>query len=998
MTTRVTPGRPRHFPARHGRRLLHAAVWATALCLSLGISRAEDEEDGLPDKDDGGSAAYAEEPAAAPAGDLAGKDIAASYPLAQRARIHVLGGGVRGFGVLASYPGAPPSGVVVTRATTPASGEPYRPISLARVFDPHGNLVAIEDFTDQTEKVSSRVIKLPVGDPGIWRVSFSGGRSGDLVEVRLPETRNWGICGELSLGVTETTPRPAYLWIPPSSLSLLVGIEKGKADGIEIRGDPGGKVLAKPQPDSLRRVARLVLSPAPAGSVCELVLPKKFEGALVIDGAPGLLCPSVEAARVLRGGTVESHGLLVSGPLQARARDWMAAHAGVNRSPSLTFPAKVPKDLASPQLQVLGFEKYGCLNSLSSMVARQNANLDPSSPYFGSGFAPKNPEPATWINFLPGRLRASFFPGGVAAAATFDSPLNPVFHDPDFVTRAALAGLQEIAASPENFLLRESSLFETRFPMRNAFGLYIGGITGPFRELNHLLPNDAQKIWEEGVCAVGDKLADFQSYESNQWAHILKGHLDIYIATGKKRFLGYFERLAPVFLQNRFGPDSKFGLHPAGFYLEEYGPDGNYDNLNSFFMAACYLDYRALPEAKLELVEMFRKAIASNLDFRSLFWLPQPDGTILSPTAFNCRTTANLAGAGYPGTFMVKSEFPLAAARFALTPMPVKGVGPAANYSFVANTPEWIHRVLKDGLQHGPGAFGAEISATGWWVPDLVRAYALPDKAQPALLPFQEKERTWTKPGLFAWKRGNLYGVVFYDVSGATRSLNGFFGGGPTALWTSVLGSLVNSTSPYGAMERPEGKSDKGVKRIYADSINWLDAPEKITFSCVYGHDGQGRLFYTGKERAAGQGTPDGGWEVTAQLAEPKGSLKWTYHTTADGMTLEVSLRMASPIKDAYLSLPLWTKSGELKVAKAADDAVTVSNSRGSARFEWQRGLAGSVELSVIDGLERLVIALPRDGTPLRLTLQVAESETPSEVLSGQGAARAPAAGAAEDE
>lgn len=953
-------------PGRSG--MLQAVALGVVLWAVLGVCRAGENTGGLLEKEDGGAAVYTEGAAVVPKDELVSGELIAAFPVAQKASIHVLGGGVRGFGMLASYSKESPKSILVTRVTRPSSKEPYRPISLARVFDPQGRLAAIEDFTDQTTAKVTREIKIPSGTPGIWRVSFSGGRKDDLVEIRMPATPVWGVCGELSLGVTATTPRPAYIWLPPSSLKLVVGIEDGTPQGIEIRDESGEKILASPQPDDLKRKARLVLDPAPAGQICKLVLPEKFDGALVIDGAPGLLCPSPAAAAELRGGTVESHGLIVAGPLQARARNWMVAHAGVNRTPALAFPPELPGDLEMPQLQVLGFEKYGCLNSLAAMVERQNANLDPGSPYFGSGSDASRSEAATWVNFLPGRLRSAFFPGGLAAAATFDSPLNPVLRDPDFVTRTALAGLQEIAAIGEDFLLREKSLFEVRYPMGNAFGLYVGGITGPFREIRSLLPEDAREIWQEGVCAIGDKLADYQSYMSNQWAHILKGHLDIYIATHEKRFLGYFERLAPVFLQNRYGPASKFGLHPAGFYLEEYGPDGNYDNINSFFVAACYLDYKSLPEAKPELVEIFRQTIASNLEFRSLFWLPQPNGAIYSPTAFNCRTTANLAGVGYPGTFMVKGEFPLAAMRFAMTPVPEKGVGGAATFSYVANTPAWIRRVLKDGLRRGPDAFGGESSSSGWWVPDLVRAYAEPEKAEVAKLPFQEQDRTWMKPGLVAWKRGEIYGAVFYDVDGATRMLKGFFGGGPTVLWTSALGSFINSSSPYAATAPAEGKSGSSIKRIFSNSASTLDAPEKITFSCLYGRDGQGRFFFTGKERSSLQ--EDNGYKISSTLENPKASLLWSYQAGVDEVVMGVTFRPAAPVKEVFLNLPLWIKGGNLQVEKADDHTIKIANATGAVQITWSPGVAGAIAPSTIDGLQRLVIGVPQDGTSLQVTFR----------------------------
>ena len=70
-----------------------------------------------------------------------------------------------------------------------------------------------------------------------------------------------------------------------------------------------------------------------------------------------------------------------------------------------------------------------------------------------------------------------------------------------------------------------------------------------------------------------------------------------YLTTGNPRFLGIFEREMTAYVDNTYGPASKFGQHPAGFYLEEYGPDGNYDHLNFYCVCVCYYFYRDMKNA-----------------------------------------------------------------------------------------------------------------------------------------------------------------------------------------------------------------------------------------------------------------------------------------------------------------------------------------------------------------------------------------------------------------
>ena len=133
---------------------------------------------------------------------------------------------------------------------------------------------------------------------------------------------------------------------------------------------------------------------------------------------------------------------------------------------------------------------------------------------------------------------------------------------------------------------------------------------------------------------------------------MMYGHLNTYAATGEERFRGYFETLMNAYLDNTFGPASKHGQHPAGYFLEEYGPDGNYDQLNSFCVVASYYKYRNLPGADPVLVEKLRRGIEKDLQFKSCYWLVQPDGGICSPNALNCRTDGNLASPSWPGDYI----------------------------------------------------------------------------------------------------------------------------------------------------------------------------------------------------------------------------------------------------------------------------------------------------------------------------------------------------------
>lgn len=104
-----------------------------------------------------------------------------------------------------------PLQIRIQRTTQRPASEPYVPTALARVFDPDGNLAAWADFTDQQEGTAAQLLTVPPSKSGIYRISFSGGRTGDLIEIGLPQTEIWGIRGEMALGLTGTLPETLYL-------------------------------------------------------------------------------------------------------------------------------------------------------------------------------------------------------------------------------------------------------------------------------------------------------------------------------------------------------------------------------------------------------------------------------------------------------------------------------------------------------------------------------------------------------------------------------------------------------------------------------------------------------------------------------------------------------------------------------------------------------------------------------------------------------------------
>jgi hypothetical protein len=805
-------------------------------------------------------------------------------------------------------------------------------------------------------------------------VSFTGGFQGDLIEFRLPETHIWGVRGEMALGLTDTIPHQAYIWAPDSVVALMVGVEAGNPQGLalyHIDETGAATLVATPVADPTGRPARLIVNDPVPDSLYRLSIPDFFDatGALIVEGAPGLLCPSADAARILHGGAVKSHGLWTGGPLQARARDWMVMHLPeIHRDAVAAWnvPDDIPEEISSdPQAlarEALGYGKYFApLNNLEHMIELQNDNLDPDSPFFGwTWTSPPARLSPNWTNFLPADKASVRIPSALAAAWSIRSPLNPAGGSEELSYRATFSAMANIVSLQGDDLVRERTLLETRYPMLHAFFVYLElAETLALLEESSGVPPDAEEIWCEAAMAVGDKLADFKSYMSNQWLHIILAHLQVYRATGEERFLEYFEQQMACFLEaGDKHPDGKFGQHPSGFYLENYGPDGSYDGVNAAYMAACYQIYRDLPEASAELVSGMHRAIEKNLRLRSFFWLPQPDGSVASPSSVCTRKTIPYGNSIWGADYITRSSFPLGAARAALLRAPDSGVGKdATNASYVANTPEWIRRVVAEGVRRGYGAWKYNY---GNLYPHLLRAYEIPQTATPARLPFQEENEFWTLPGVQAWNYGGLYGVVFYDVVGARRTLDNYMGGGPTVLWRRELGSFINGSAP--------STPSPGLS---------LTSSDELVFSCVFGQHENGELYYTGKERSVCE-TDDSSdssalrFVIRSEIKDPAGSLAWRYSIGDQSLEIGVGFALEEAVDGVFLNLPLTAHKG-VDISYVSPNRVIIQRMGGDIEnssgviIEWPKDFRGELMPSVDSSTVRLVVEMPNNGEELVL-------------------------------
>lgn len=814
--------------------------------------------------------------------------VQGASPIRLDVNIHTMGGNVRGFGVLAEYSAASPGKVVLTRTTKPGAFE-FKPdyggfasICSFKIYDPQGKVVQFFDLGAQKTEQARYEFSLPAGNPGVWRFSVANGLGTDSYQIEFPETPVWGVRGEMALGIRNAFPKEMFLYVPEQAELLIAMVWGAKEANIELFD--GTKLLGAPKPAGNRKL--ITLDRIPKGKAVKVVLNNMKGAALAFDGVPGLLCPTPEAALKLKGGQVKASGFFLNGPIQANVRKVMAEFKPDDFQFTLKYPPYEPQKIRNPQLECLLFGRYGPLGTLVSASEKQI--LDSSSPFFGANTKLDNKNLKDWRKGIYGGVISPFSAESLAAAAETPLSLNPLYRNRAIINRSLIAAFYHLVQLQGDGILREGDLRRNDYPMTHSFFVY-DNLAKTLDLLKNDLTPAQREAYRDALIELGDKIAAYQAYESNQWGHVISGHLNTYKATGEARFKRYFEILMGAYVNCTFGKDSKHGLHPTGFFLEEYGPDGNYDHLNMYALASAYYRYRALPDADPELVRQMRDGIQRNLYYKSFHWLPSAGNNpdfIFTPNAMNCRTNSLVSIPSYPGDYMAGREFDLGYTRFMMNrPVRPDVAYPASVFPHLANTDEWALTLIREDLRKGPRASQAD-DYFGGWTPELYDVYKLPLKAKVVELPYQKKSGMWDLPGQIAWKRGELYGIIFYAVDGANRKWEprGIMSGGPLGLWSRELGYALAS--------------------MRNSRINAVLDNRDITWSGVYGTLPNGKIVYSGKEHSDFKWIRRGSeFEITASLRPVKGTLAWTYTIRENGVKIRVKLN-APELRDAVLSLP----------------------------------------------------------------------------------------------
>ena len=867
--------------------------------------------------------------------------------------------GVGGFGMMARFDGAPGEIYVAKSTVKPLLegqlGNVAPPVTVARVIDPDGNCVARATLDIVETGKIAKVINIPEGKAGIYVISFSNGREGDLCEVAVNGAKSWGVRGEHSFAYTDTTPKTGYVYIPKMAKHLSLAVD-GLEEVVSLTAPDGTVYNAELKPRQSTLQAIEIEKPV-VDSVYTINMAEDYRGFFEIRGVSQLICPTKEMAMDLKGGFIdikdEYAEWTVATPLQARARAKMIDIYEKAEGNFEVAAQKPYEELDNVMAETQLFAAY--YGSIPSMDRVMNGQcLDPKQPLFGmivgakltSGESeyPENTYLSEYYDQSKFGSSAQAFTG----ALSINSQLNGYYNDPQLIDRAALAQLSCVMHMTQDYDINDSGN-----PKDDAGSWYLTYTNFKFPHwaesyyaVRKMLDIETREICDEALRLCGERQTGMKGQgPTNQASMNFFATLAMYEGTGDENFHTFFKRQVDGYLY----PLKRPGYHgqaQAGFYIESGGCDGTgYELHNEDYFSRAYLAYFDLDE-KYQDPETKAKLIAAserNLDFMEKFQVGTVEGLDKKgATNFASRNRHSLGGgSAYIANNFLINHMPQARAIWSNDPNP--SVGTSAAY---ANTKENAYKNIKS-MYTKYGAHYDEASGRANTLSLMYEEMHEPF-VEASKLPYQYEGdyNIWDQPGLIALKHKGIYMVSFYDdtMPLEKRSVKSWYGGAPTFSWIDGVGYSTTSDKPVNYAAMPGTALQSSIKINYKPY--WTE--EEFLHASIIGKDANGEVFVTGKEKSKLTWLEEGkSFKISGVTPIEGKEVSWTYDLTEEGIDLTAAIDSISGKEEFWMQLPIVdqsNKNAEFKVTH--ENGKLVSEYKGAKMvLTWD----ASLEYKLVD-------------------------------------------------
>ncbi len=687
----------------------------------------------------------------------------------------------------------------------------------------------------------------------------------------------------------------------------------------------------------------------------------------VAGGLPGLFCPTPDAAKKLKGGTAtSSDDRTLGGTVQAEARN-IALDIVQNGELEITaeFASQLPDFIDEAGMTGVEALTIGSNSGvLGAKSAVKNQNLDPNDLYLGSIGYTEFENSASGLTYRPGyenfvyssSERDFYAAGNLAAMAALPTKLNGVYGDTGLVNRAVLCLLSFIAEmSPEDMLRGKGVDFSISYdetlgvykasknsdywPNRSLFTF--ANLIDAYSLLKDKVSVETAEVMRNAVIRMGDKMANYMANDTNQWTEFIRGHFELYMATGEERFLNYFERHISAIGKKPVDVNS-FGMNDAGAFLERMAPSAQYANQCMHNLYPCYYTYRSLENRDETVLQKFEEVLERYSTYDSLNWLPEvKGGDTHSATAVMVKGKNGNYGVGggtYPNFSLGSVGIPIYAKLLEYREDKLKASRyPNSNThmagDLVYRFPDVAEAMLKNQMFDKADPLASGNSST---VYAGVRAYEIFSQepwvsSGNTVLPIEETNRVWKYDDLFVFKKNGMYAMHFYANPHSTTatvddSALSYRGGLPFAIWSEGTGPVVLAQylGPTADVKYSDKQSEPvthysgvfltdndGVLRstahtngtLVAENAQGYTITQPIAIGTKYYRNADGELVKN----------DDGTYRTTTAYATV--TYKGTY--TASGLTIDVSLEIPEDsdrldkydsYQNAYITLPIFSR------------------------------------------------------------------------------------------
>ncbi len=853
-------------------------------------------------------------------------DISEKFSVYQEAEA-ITQAGIGGFAMLAELNGNTTFHFSRKTQVPKTEGLPFVPSCYAKIYDPNGKLTYIYDFTYSDTGTAVTEVNLNC-ESGIWQLQFISGREGDILAIGISDAESWGIRGETILGTTDTTPKESYVYVPNKAESMIISSPVGSSFVVydENGNEKGvsklvsGKTYAK---------TNCEINGLKSGEVYKLQLGENFRKGVIIDRVPSLMCPTADMARKLKGGWRDVDGVVVQGAVQENAR--RAALRILNTKNlevvSPQRPQKAP-EVEYPVAESLMFGAYGLISPLADQVKRQVT--DPSSPYLGRVLTTAEYEANNMVSWETGTYNAWGSTGFGALTAT-NAELNYYYENEALINRSALSILGSLAALSEDFIIREGN-DAANYPTTHG-NFYFSWIAKCYAYIRDYLDEETKSAIDDGLSALCDKQGNYRGMNvNNQWMFTVTGIEAVYRATGISRHLDFAKRHITGLSNGAYG--SRLGQSSAGYYIEGQGCDGSYHNLNHQLIYTMYKEHKASDKADSEIVSMLKESIRKNVEFNSLFWVPQPKNEgVHGPNCFTPRTDAPIDCIDHISYPAIADEFPLAKRRFEIQNMPERGSGAAGTFPYYINNDEWAKRFINSCWSTYENYIkGYSSNGSPAWYEALKNV----DNCTAEPLPCEYESGIWDKPGVIAVKHKGIYFNIFYAFPEAeTMPEKSFMGGGITMLWTEPTGNVV--------------VSDKHNNYSNVSGANDIKA------TCVYGENKNGDFVFSGKGTAELSWIENGkSFKISENITNSDTDVTWQYTLLDNCIAMKVK---ANGLSNGKINIPI----------KKLEDSAVVTNDETAVYYTYgknETAISTKNTFDVVkdDKLTKMQITLDENG------------------------------------